>query len=99
MGNDEARAAAAERGHGFLDENLSARVDIAGCLVQDQDAGVREEGPRNGEQLSLARRDIGRVLIKASLVAVWKRPDKVINVCGLRCRNDLPAIPCSVRWQ
>ena len=58
MGNDEAGATSAERRHSFLDENFRPRVDVARCFIEDQDARTREEGPRNGQQLSLTRGDI-----------------------------------------
>src|SRR2546430_12528868 len=49
-------------GHGRLDQDLGPRVDVAGRLVQDEDARVGKKCARDGEQLALAGGEVGRVV-------------------------------------
>ena len=39
---------------GILDEDFRVRVDVGGGLVQDEDAGIADDGAGEAEQLSLS---------------------------------------------
>ena len=54
VGDHEARPIPAKGVHGLLDQHLGAGVDRAGGLVEDEDGGIGEERPGDGEQLHLA---------------------------------------------
>src|SRR5205814_808324 len=56
--DDEARPPASQLRHRLLDQDLGARVDVAGCLVEDQDARVGQKGAGDREQLALAGREL-----------------------------------------
>ena len=89
VGDDEARAATPQRPHGPLHQELGSRVNRTGGLVQDEDGGIRDEGPGDGEQLTLAGRDIGGLLLQDRLVALGQRPHGVVDVAGARGRLHL----------
>jgi hypothetical protein len=48
-----------------LQQELGAGVDRRRGLVEDQQLGVREEGPGDGDQLPLTRGEVGAVLLEA----------------------------------
>src|SRR5690606_39514593 len=54
VGDHEARPVAPQRLHGLLDQQLGARVDGAGRLVEDHYGRVGEQRPRDRDQLLLA---------------------------------------------
>ena len=70
VGDHEAGPAGPEPCHRVLDEYLGPRVDVAGRLVQDQDAGFGEERPGDGQQLLLAGGDAGCLPVENGGVAV-----------------------------
>ena len=76
--DDEAGQTVAKPGHGLLDVHLGAGVDVAGRLIEDQDARSGQEATRDGDQLLLPRRDIRRV-VEHGVVAVWQRSDDVFD--------------------
>ena len=57
VGDDDRGAAVEEALEAFLDRFLGPDVDVGGRLVEDQDPRFGEEGPREGDQLALARRE------------------------------------------
>ena len=91
VGYDEARPAPSQPGHRFLDQDLGPRIDVARGLVQDQDAGVGQEGPGDGDQLLLAGRDVGGVLVEHGFVAVREGADELVHVSRGGSRHDLLA--------
>ena len=56
VGDDDGRAAPGQRAHGRGDPGLAAKVEVGGRLVEEEDGGVDEPGPGQGEQLALAAR-------------------------------------------
>jgi len=54
MGDDEGGPAAEEPAQGLLDQAFAFRVQGRGGLVQDQDAGILQNGPGYGHPLALA---------------------------------------------
>ena len=51
MGDDETRSALAQFAHRLLHQQLGAGVHRAGGLVEDQQLGLRQERPRDCDQL------------------------------------------------
>src|SRR5256714_12110571 len=66
----EAGPARTQAGHGRLDQDLCPRVDVAGRLVQDEDARVGKKCARDGEQLALAGGEGGSVVVEDRAVPV-----------------------------
>src|SRR5690606_10662362 len=54
VGDDEGGAALHQAPQGVLDEELALRVERAGRLVEEQDRGVAQDGPGEGDALALA---------------------------------------------
>src|SRR5262245_20023534 len=80
MGNEEHRHAAPE----LIDRTgkllCRSRVQAAGCLVEDQDAGALEERAGDGDALLLAARKPGTVLADFRLVALRQLLDRVVDL-------------------
>ena len=74
--------------HRALDEDLGARVHGRGRLVEDEDRRVGEERAGDREQLLLAGRHVGRVVVEDGVVALGQRPHEVVDVGGLRGRDE-----------
>src|SRR5579864_3278557 len=91
MRDHEAGPAVPQPGHRLLDQDLGSSVDVAGGLVQDQDAGVRQEGPGDGDQLLLPGGDVGGVFLEHRLVAVGKGANELVDVGGGGGGHDLLA--------
>src|SRR5579871_4192849 len=54
MGNDEGRAAAHEIGQALLDEGFGFGIEAGGGFVEDENAGLGQDGARDGDALFLA---------------------------------------------
>ena len=59
VSDEEDRAALHELPQDLVDVGLARGVDGAGELVEDQDARVAEDGPREGDLLFLAAGEVG----------------------------------------
>src|SRR5215216_4871321 len=57
VGNDQGRLSGHEAIQGFLDLRLALDVEASHRLVQDQDGGAADDGPRYSDPLSLAARE------------------------------------------
>ena len=73
----------------LLDLALGADVDRRGRLVEDQDPGVGEQRPREGDELTLAEREPRPALAELRLVAVLELEDEAVGADRLRRRGDL----------
>lgn len=71
------------------DVRLAAFVDRAGRLVEDEHGGVREEGPREGEPLSLPAGQGGAALAEDGGVAVGEGGDLVVDARHARRRRQV----------
>src|SRR5574341_730638 len=58
MGDGDHGAALHQREQGLLDAVLALAVERAGGLVEHEDAGVLEDGARDGQALALAAREL-----------------------------------------
>ncbi len=65
---------------GFLNEHFGARIDAAGRLVQDQDAGIGQDGAGDGQQLALPLAEVVALLRDLGLVALGQAADEPIGV-------------------
>src|SRR5262245_40417704 len=54
LSDDERGPAFAKLAHGFLDEALGLRIDAGGRVVENEDAGIHQKCPGNGNALALA---------------------------------------------
>src|SRR5918997_577145 len=70
VGNDQGRLPGHEAIQGFLDLRLALDVEASHRLVQDQDGGVPDDGPGDGDPLSLATGEGIAPLADDGLVAV-----------------------------
>ncbi len=75
--------------HRVLDEDLGARVDRAGRLVQDEDRGPGEEGAGDGDELLLTRADVGPLVVDDGLVPVGQAVHEPVDVRRARRLEDL----------
>lgn len=78
MGDDQASAAAQQGLQGGLDELLGDGVQVRGGLVQDEDAGVFEDGPGDRDPLFLPAGEPVAAFADEGVVAVGSA---VANSC------------------
>src|SRR5207248_2407731 len=76
--DDERRPPGEELAERDLDPALGADVDRRRRLVEDQDARVGEERPRERDQLALAERKPRTPLSELGVVAVLERQDEIV---------------------
>ena len=62
VGDDDDRPSLHEGGDGPLDLHLGAGVQVGGGLVEDEDGGVGQRGPGQGDELALPGRQAGAPL-------------------------------------
>jgi hypothetical protein len=60
--------------------STSVRVHVAGGLVEDENAGVGDEGAGDGQELPLAGRDVRCLLVEDRVVAVREGADEPVDV-------------------
>ncbi len=79
MGDDEAGSSPHQFPHGFLDLDLGTGVHVGGGLIQDQHGGIGEEGPGDGDQLSLSPGDVDAVIGEDGVIPIRQALDVGIN--------------------
>ena len=84
VGDDEAGAAGHERGERLLDQSLVLRVEVAGGLVEDEDVGIGQHGPRDGDALALAAGEPQAALANRRIVAFGQINDEVVGMARSR---------------
>ena len=89
VGDDEAGTTLQELAQGFLDQQLGARVDVGGGLVQHQDARILEQGAGDRQELTLAAAQVGGTLLQHGVVAVGKLLDELVSARPPRRRFDV----------
>ncbi len=90
MRDHEARAVGAQGAHRLLHQHLSAGVDRARRLVEDEHAGLCEERPGDREQLLLARADVRALVVEHRVVAVGQRVHETVDIRRPGRLEDLP---------
>ena len=84
VGDDEGGAAAHDLLQRGPDAELGLDVDAAGGVVEDEDARVHHERPRDRDALALAAAEREAALTDDGLVALGERLDEVVGLRGLR---------------
>ena len=79
VGNDEHGAALADVLHVALDDGLRLVVQGAGGFVQDEDAGVGEQGAGDGDALALPAREAAALFAHQGVVAFGQFADEVVG--------------------
>lgn len=79
MGDDEGGAAAHEVGETFLDHGFGFGVEAGGGFVEDEDAGVGEDGAGDGDALFLAAGEFDAAFADDGFVAVGEAFDEFID--------------------
>ena len=69
---------------GFLNQVLAFRVQAGRGFVQNQQPGIAQDCPGNGNSLPFAARQIVAVLTHIGIVTVRCLADKVVGICHLR---------------
>ena len=80
MGDDKSGAPLHERVHALLHESLGARVDAAGCLVEDEHRRVGNGCTGDGEQLAFTLAQVSTIGIKNGLVAITQASDEAVGI-------------------
>src|SRR5215217_1731654 len=80
VGNDQGRLPGHEAIQGFLDLRLALDIETRHRLVQDQDGGVPDDGPRDSDPLSLPSREGVAPLSYDGLVPILEVHDEVVGV-------------------
>src|SRR5215217_4759774 len=80
VGNDQGRLSGHEAIQGFLDLRLALDVEASHRLVQDQDGGAADDGPRYSDPLSLAAREGVAPLADDGLVPIFELHYEVVGV-------------------
>src|SRR5262249_12064516 len=89
--DDHAGPGGQERAQRLLDGQLGARVDVRGRLVEDEDARIREQRARDGDELPLPLAERPAARRERRLVAFRQGGDEVVRLRGARRGLDLGA--------
>ena len=73
----------------MLDQALGVHVHVGGRLIEDEDPRVGRERAREGEQLSLAGRELDAAFADLGLVSVIERLDERAGADGRRRGGDV----------
>ena len=95
VGDHQACAVAHQRLQGRLHQRFVGRVQGARRFVQDEDARVLQDGPGDGQPLTLPAREAVAPVARDRLVALRQARDQVVDLC--RPRRSLHLFPRRVR--
>src|SRR3989344_9046371 len=90
MSNGDAGLALRGLGERRLDVCLALGVERGGCLVEDEDGCVLQDGSGNRDPLALPARKLDTPLAYQGAVAQGKRGDKLVAVRTLGRLDDFP---------
>ncbi|GJC96126.1 hypothetical protein ColKHC_04952 [Colletotrichum higginsianum] len=93
VGDGDGGAVLGDAVEGGLDDLLAADVDGAGGLVEDDDLGLPDDAPGDGDALPLAARELGAAVADGRVVAVREAVDELVGeglVAGLL--DELPLL-------
>ena len=62
-----------------IDQRLAFRIERAGGLIQDQDARIMDQRPRDRQTLALAAGQIGRTFLDPGLIAFGQTLDELLG--------------------
>src|SRR5207253_2539244 len=91
MGDDERGPAAPQRAQPVLDGGLALRVEAGRGLVEDQDARISEDRPRNRDPLALAAGELHAPLTHDGVVTLLEATHELIAVGDPRRLFDVLA--------
>jgi hypothetical protein len=84
MGHRHDGAVAPEALQRRVDRRLGLRVERGGCLVEQEDAWIADDGSRQRDPLALAAGQAGAALADVGLVALRQAGDEVVDLGGAR---------------
>ena len=84
--DDEGGAARQQPAQGIVNQLLGVRIDAGGGVVEDQDARIHQNGPRNGDPLPLAAGQSYAALAHHGVVALVQAHHVVVDAGRLRRR-------------
>ena len=91
VGDDEGRPPGAQRPQAVLDERFALAVEARRRLVEDEDAGIRQDGARDRDALPLAAREPDAALADDRVVLLLEPLDELVAVRDVADRLDLVA--------
>ena len=80
MRNQQCGTPGHEALEGLMDEAFVLRIKVGGGLVEEQNRGVFEDSPGNGEALALTTRQLHAALPEAGVVALREMHDKLMRM-------------------
>ena len=80
VGDDQAGAAFHESVHGFLNGLLGAGIDVGCGFVQDQDVRIGQEGPADGDELTLALGQVVPGVRQHGLISVRQHGHHLVHI-------------------
>jgi hypothetical protein len=86
MGDDQDRAALRDLAHVLLDDPLAFVIERARCLVEDHDARIGHQRPRDRDALLLAAGQGAAALADEGVVAFGQFQDEIMGA-GELCRR------------
>ncbi len=89
VGDDDNRAATRDPAEMLLDDGLAFRVERAGCLIENQDGRVVDQGPGDGQPLALTAREIGGALLEHRRIAMRQALNELMRAGNLRHLDHL----------
>src|SRR5256885_17191383 len=92
MRDDEGCAAGAQRPEAVLDHRLTLAVEARGSLVENQDAGIGENGASDGHPLALTAGEAHAALADDRVVLLFERLDEFVAVRDAADSLDLFSI-------
>src|SRR5262249_50443413 len=96
VSDDERRTALPERLEAVLNQRFALAVQARGGLVEDQNARIGENRPRDRDALTLTARKAYAALANDRVVALFECLDELITVRDPADRDDL--VPGGVRF-
>jgi hypothetical protein len=88
VSNDEGCPPAYQLRQGLLHQGLGLCVQGRSSLVQDDDAGILQEGAGDGDALPLADAELASALAYNCPLALGQAHDEVMGICRFRHRLD-----------
>src|SRR6202142_4745214 len=79
MSNDDDGAPAHDRAHVVLNDPFALIVERRGRLIQNENAGICDERPRNRDTLALAARKFGPTFFDHRVVALRQLSDEFVS--------------------
>ena len=84
VGDDQHGFAGQQAGEGALDLGLVLHIQAGGGLVQQDDGGILQKGPGDGDALAFPAGELGSVLPDGGIIALGQPADEFPAVGGLR---------------